>query len=78
MTKTMIVTVPQTVIAWWEHTAEVPAEGNWELVEAYDYIATFKNADTGEVLEVDLEHTGDVEYEGFEGNEWDLAEAEVL
>ena len=78
MTKTMIVTVPQTVIARWDYIAVVPEEGDWELVEADEYEATFENAETGETIEVELEYTGEVEYESFEPNEWDLAEAVLL
>ena len=41
-------------------------------------LANFENAETGETIEVELEYTGEVEYESFEPNEWDLAEAVLL
>ena len=72
-TKTMIITVPQTVIAFWDYKADLP-EGNWEFESAYDFKATFIEVDTGETIEVPLEDTGVVDYYADEPNEWSGAE----
>ena len=70
----VIITVPQTVVAYWEYQAELP-EGNWEFSGAEDFKGFFTNKDTGELLEVPLHQTGEVEYDAFEGNEWESSEA---